>query len=499
MFNFFKQNAPEFPLGLTWLNTNKQLSLSLLKGHVIVLDFWTYCCINCMHLLPELKELEHYFKDEPVVFIGAHSAKFDGENNERAITSAMLRYEVEHPVVIDAEHKVWNSFGITGWPSICIIDEQGKIAYHESGEGQKEQLRKAISSMLSSAKKEGTLAKEKISISPTLAKEKSTLSFPGKINYDEELKELIISDSNNHRILITKLKGNTATVLQEIGSGIQGFTDGSFSKAQFNRPQGISREGNKIYVADTENHSIRLIDLEAKKVSTLAGDGLQAIGTPRLNRSKSLNSPWDVLVKENMLYVAMAGSHQIWCRDIKTCEFESFAGTSGEDIIDGPRTQAFLAQPSGLCADKNNLYFADSEVSAIRKISFETDQVMTIIGEGLFEFGKRDGDFKKTLLQHPLGLDIFDKKIYIADTYNSAIRVADLSEHNTTTLIESDPEKTVCKIGDKSCSYLPLNEPNDVIALKDKLIIADTNNHLIRLFDFDKKELEDIEVRFSES
>ena len=479
----FSSEAPQFPENSEWLNTDMPLSLKALKGHVVVLDFWTYCCINCIHVMPDLKMLEEEYAEQPVVFIGVHSAKFDNENDAKNIRSAVERYEITHPVVVDKDHAIWNSYGVSGWPTIVIVGTDGKIAYKRSGEGQLHEMDASISALL----KKGPLS-EKIRITTPESNRKTVLSFPGKIDYHDGT--LVISDSGRNRILVTELQGTKAKVLHEVGSGRAGLMDGNFASAAFNKPQGVALDNETIYGADTENHAVRLISLKSKKVQTLAGNGEQSAGEPRNRR---LNSPWDVLLRNGTLFMAMAGSHQIWEMDMTYRLLRPYAGTSGENITDGPKETALLAQPSGLAADGEFLYFADSEVSALRRIGFTSGIVETLIGKGLFVFGRADGPFGSALLQHPLGVDCYAGKAYIADTYNHAIRVADLKARTVSTLI-SKKHSRVCMLGDAECSYLPLYEPNDVIATKDGLIIADTNNHLIRIFKDNK--LVDVEIVF---
>lgn len=428
--------------------------------------------------------LEEDYAGQPVVFIGVHSAKFENENDVNNIQSAVERYEITHPVIVDKDHHIWNAYRVTAWPTIVIIGPDGKIAYKRSGEGQLQDIDVMITALL----KRRDIAAEKISITSSPKETKRVLSFPGKIDYKDGI--LAIADSNHNRILVTELHGTKAKVLYEIGSIAGGLMDGSFANAMFSRPQGVAIADDRIYVADTENHAIRLIDLKRKTVETIAGTGEQSKGEPHKGK---LNSPWDVLFRNNKLYIAMAGSHQIWEMDTRTRQLVSYAGTSAENIIDGPRHSAFLAQPSGLATDGEFLYFVDSEVSALRRVHFSSGVVETLIGKGLFVFGFADGQFDKALLQHPLGVDYSNGKVYIADTYNHAIREADLRTRTVSALIGRKTSK-ICTIGDTECDYLPLYEPNDVISLGDALLIADTNNHLIRLFKDGK--LSDIEIVF---
>jgi thiol-disulfide isomerase/thioredoxin len=122
-----------FPEGLDWINTARPLQPSDLRGKFVLLDFWTYCCINCMHVLPEVKKLEKGYRNELVV-IGVHSAKFEGERDTQNITEAVLRYQIEHPVVNDSQLIIWKRFGIRAWPTLALIDPEGYAIWAKSGE-----------------------------------------------------------------------------------------------------------------------------------------------------------------------------------------------------------------------------------------------------------------------------------------------------------------------------------------------------------------------------
>ena len=485
--------SPKFPAGLTWFNTEKEISLEDLKGCVVVLDFWTYCCINCIHVLPHLKALEEKYAGKPVVIIGVHCAKFQSETVDAHIQSAIDRYEINHPVVSDPEHKIWQEYLINAWPSFVVIDGNGDMRLKVSGEGQHELLDQAIESLLTEGNYTGTV--------PTLKQkkaEKDTLHFPGKICLNEEGDELFISDSNNNRIVHTVLTSpDSAKIQQTIGSGKVGFEDGNFENVTFNKPQGICVVGKRVFICDTENHALRMADLESKQVITLAGTGQQARhgaqgGDKPL--TVDLNSPWDVTHSEGILYIAMAGNHQIWKYDIQNDTISVYAGTGEENIYDETREAALFAQPSGISFHKGRLYVADSETSSLRMVETVSDSVETIAGQGLFVFGHLDGSGDEALLQHPLGICASEDYVFVADTYNHSVRVYDWENDELFTLIAGDREQGVCSIEGNACSDLPLFEPNDVKFFEKYLYIADTNNHLIRMYDIEENVMRDVKI-----
>ncbi|MEZ5394741.1 MAG: thioredoxin-like domain-containing protein [Bryobacterales bacterium] len=364
--------APEFPEGLDWLNTERPLTMRELRGKIVLLDFWTYCCINCMHVLPELERLERKWKDELIV-IGVHSAKFLGEKQTENIRQAVLRYEIAHPVVNDHSMQIWQEYAVRAWPSFMLIDPNGKIIGTHSGERVYDLFDGVIAQMVEHFEGEGTLDRTPVSFALERARQpESVLSFPGKVLADDAGDRLFIADTNHNRIVIASL--STGHVLDIVGSGEAGFADGSFAETKLDHPQGMAVEGDLLYIADTDNHAIRRADLRARQVVTLAGDGEQAEdfdNRPGPARGRRLNSPWDLDLAHGVLFIAMAGQHQVWGLDLEEFYIAGHAGSGQEDHVDGPLLAASLAQPSGLTHDDSTLFVADSEVSSIRAVDLD--------------------------------------------------------------------------------------------------------------------------------
>lgn len=496
-------NAPDFKAGLEWLNTERPISMRELRGKIVLLDFWTYCCINCMHILPELKKLERKYADQLVV-IGVHSAKFANEKGTENIRQAILRYEIEHPVVNDLNYDVWRQYAAKAWPTLVLINPKGKVVGSHSGEGIFAMFDDVIGQMAEYFRAKNELIEGKVSFK--LEKNSappSLLSFPGKVLADEKSDRLFISDSNHNRILITTLEGK---VLDVIGDGEIGTKDGSFAEAEFNHPQGVALDGETLYICDTENHLIRKADLKARTVETLAGTGEQArrYNVAGVGTQVALNSPWDALVQNGKLYVAMAGPHQIWVIDLATREARPYAGSGRENHVDGKLLEAALAQPSGITTDGKSLFFADSEISSIRSASLNPNGVVsTIVGKGLFDFGDVDGLGDVVRLQHPLGVVYFKNKLYVADSYNHKIKQIDLTKRTLDVSVlpsEMQGQREVagpqfeCRTfaGSKERGFrdgdrkqAQFHEPGGITATSKALFVADTNNHLIRQIELD--------------
>ena len=484
-------NAPEFPSGIEWLNTERPLSVRELRGKIVLLDFWTYCCINCMHIIPDLKKLEAKYANQLVV-IGVHSAKFTTEKGTDNIRQAILRYEIEHPVANDRDFEIWKAYTAQAWPTLVLINPKGKVVGKHSGEGIFEPFDEVIGGMVTYFRGKGELDEkpvafrlEKTSAPPSL------LSFPGKVLADEKSNRVFISDSNHNRIIVTSIDGS---VIDVIGDGEIGKRDGSFAEAEFNHPQGMALDGETLYICDTENHLIRRADLKARRVETILGTGEQArrFNITGIGTAVALNSPWDALVHQGSLYIAMAGPHQLWVADLKTLEARAYAGSGRENHTDGPLLNAALAQPSGITTDGKSLFFADSEVSSIRAASLSpSGDVTTVVGKGLFDYGDIDGQGETVRLQHPLGVVFAEGKLYVADTYNHKIKQLEIKERTSRTYAGMKERGT--KDGERLKAQF--NEPGGISATSQALYVADTNNHLIRRVDLKTGQVATFELK----
>lgn len=475
--------APKLPQDQPWLNTDKPLSIQQLKGRVVILDFWSYCCINCLHVLPELKYLEQKYKDSLTV-IGVHSAKFENEKEVENIRQAILRYDIEHPVLVDSGFKVWQEYAVRAWPTLMIIDPQGYVISNVSGEGHRNLLDQLMEKLIQEHTEKGTTNFQELSL--TLEKQRqpliTPLAFPGKVLATPL--GLLIADSGHHRIVVSNLDGE---VLHLIGTGQQGLTNGSFTQAQFFAPQGMAfdEENQLLYVADTENHALRRIDLKRCLVETIAGTGEQSHNIrphsgPGLKTA--LNSPWDLEKVGEHLFIAMAGAHQIWEMQLETGIVQTYAGIGREACIDGPLTDSAFAQPSGITTDGRELYVADSEVSSIRGVELKyPHQVQTVCGSGdLFGFGDVDGYGAEVRLQHCLGVEYTQNYLWVTDTYNHKIKRVDPHNGHCQTVLGGSAG---CQDGQGS--GVRFSEPSGLSAMGSHLYIADTNNHVIRRVELD--------------
>ncbi|KAL2078024.1 hypothetical protein ACEWY4_025709 [Coilia grayii] len=505
--------VPDFEPDLEWLNTEGPLSLAKeLAGKIVVLDFFTYCCINCMHILPDLHKLEqqHSVKDGLVV-VGVHSAKFPNERVLANVRSAVLRYGIEHPVANDGAARLWQELEVACWPTLVLLGPRGNLLFSLVGEGHAARLQLFAHIALKHYGDQGLIKDHSVGI--RLYRDSlpaKVLSFPGKVAVDEAGKRLVISDTGHHRLLVLS---STGQVLCQVGGPVSGWKDGDLSEALFNSPQGVAIKGDALYVADTENHLIRKIDLSEGKVTTIAGLGVQ--GTDKeggaMGPHQPISSPWDVALgtaggmEDGVLWIAMAGTHQIWAlfledgklpkgSDSKKGTCVRFAGSGNEENRNNAYPhKAGFAQPSGLSPAPAEpwgcLFIADSESSTVRSLALKDGAVKHVVGGerdplNLFAFGDSDGKGVDAKLQHPLGVawDAHGSLLYVADSYNHKIKVVDPKNKQCRTLAGTGEAGDIVGPAFADSTF---NEPGGIcVGDGGKLLyVADTNNHQIKVLD----------------
>ncbi|HEY3752301.1 MAG TPA: NHL domain-containing thioredoxin family protein [Pseudonocardiaceae bacterium] len=461
--------APELR-GRSWLNTGgRAYSLADFRGKVLLLDFWTFCCVNCLHVLDELRPLEQEFADV-LVTVGVHSPKFEHEADPVALADAVERYDVHHPVLDDPELTTWQNYAVRAWPTLVVVDPEGYVVHVAAGEGHEEALRRVITEVVAEHEQRGTLHRGDGPYVPPPAAD-TALRFPGKAAVTPSGTLLV---ANTARHTLVELDADGETVLRTVGAGGRGRTDGDPTEAQFAEPAGLAvlpadiaeQVGYDVVVADTVNHLLRGVRLADGHVTTVAGTGAQwrdgATAGPATDIE--LSSPWDVAwwAPAGGVVVALAGNHTLSLFDPVADTLSRLAGTTVEGLQDGPAAEAFFAQPSGLAADGDRLWLADAETSALRWLAPDGAgfAVHTAVGTGLFAFGHRDGPAAEALLQHPLGVAVLpDHSVAVADTYNSAIR-------------RYDPVA-----GQMSTLATDIAEPADVVVLAGEIVVVASAAH----------------------
>ena len=467
-------------VGRGWLNTGGvDVTLADLRGKIVVLDFWTFCCVNCLHVLDELRELEEAHRDE-VVIVGVHSPKFVHEADPVALAAAVDRYEVRHPVLDDPDLVTWSAYTARAWPTLVVIDPEGYVVAHMAGEGHASTLEILVRELVEEHSAKGTLHRGSgpyVPAEPT----PGTLRFPAAV-IALESGNLLVADAGHHSL--AELAADGETLVRRIGSGERGLLDGGPQDATFSEPNGLclvpatlrDQLGYDVLVADTVNHALRGVRLSDGHVTTVAGTGDQlmvggaenvvpetaAPGTTPALRHR-LTSPWDVVWSERLgaFLVAMAGNHSLWTFDPVAGRVEQVGGTQNEGLLDGPLAQAWFAQPSGLSVGPDgSVWLADAETSALRRVDVADDGSATItslVGQGLFDFGHRDGAAAQALLQHPLGVAALpDGSVVVTDTYNGALRRYDPATDEVTTLVGglAEPSDALVQVDDDEVHVL---------------------------------------------
>ncbi len=460
--------APELR-GRGWLNTGGQaLSLADLRGKILLLDFWTFCCVNCLHVLDELRPLEQAYADV-LVIVGVHSPKFEHEADPDALAAAVERYAVHHPVLDDPELITWQQYAVKAWPTLVVVDPEGYVVAQLSGEGHAHALDRLVGELVREHDAKGTLHRgDGPYVAPPAPD--TILRFPGKA-VALPGGTLLVSDSGHHSLV--ELAADGETVLRRIGDGERGLLDGAAGAARFSEPQGLlllpddvrGGVGYDVVVADTVNHALRGVRLDSGEVTTVAGTGSQWMhGDPvppgADPRDASLSSPWDLAWSPALrqVVVAMAGIHQLWRFDPAARSLAVWAGTANEGLLDGPVADAWFAQPSGLADGGDRLWLVDAETSSLRDVADGT--VTTAVGSGLFDFGHVDGPAGRALLQHPLGVTALpDGSVAVCDTYNGAVRRFDPATGLVTTVLTG------------------LAEPSDAVLLDGDLVVVESAAH----------------------
>jgi sugar lactone lactonase YvrE len=442
----------------------------------------------------QLRRLQARFRGELVV-LGVHSAKFPSERLTANIREAILRHGIEHPVVNDAGFEVWGQYAVRAWPTVVAIDPEGYAIGSQSGEIDAERFAEYFEARIAEYRARGALDTRALATRREAELEPDrTLRFPTRLIVTSEA-SLFVADTGHHRILELELASDhrSARIVRTFGSGIAGLVNGPSDQARFSAPHGITRSGSTLYVADTGNHAVRAIDLASGDVRTIAGTGHKATLRPRPGdkpTETALRSPWAVAMQRPRLFVAVAGSHQIFTLEDER-ELRLFAGTGREALVDGAALEASFNQPSDLAAAPDELYVADAEASAIRRIPTATRPVVeTLVGAGLFEFGDRDGIAENVRLQHPTGIAWADGQVWIADTYNNKIKRLDPETRRCVTIIGSG----TAGHADGAIRTATLFEPEGVAVRGRRIYVADTNNHAIRVADLDKLKIHTLEI-----
>lgn len=419
--------------------------------------------------------------------LGVHSPKFPAEREIAHLRAAVRQLGIGHPVVQDRDHAIWSAWTVRAWPTLALVDPEGRILDTAAGEIDGQRLGDALQRLIQVYEARGTLVRAAPAVAPARQRAR-TLAHPAKLIVTSN-STLFVADTGHDRVLQLEIDDahESARIEQQIGSGTAGFADGPVDTARFHGPRGLARSGSTLYVADTQNHAVRAVDLTTGSVRTIAGTGeighgpLRAGGDPR---RVALRSPWSLWLDRPWLYVALAGSHQIAVIEDEKV-LRTFAGDGGERLQDGPALHAGFNQPSDIAGGGGHLFVADPEASAIRRLtSIGKPMVETLVGEGLFEWGDADGFGASVRLQHPTGLAL-DGLLYVADTFNHRIKHMDVVTRQVAALAGNGDAGHHDGPFGRARFFLP-----EGLAVRGRhLFVADTGNHAIRVCDLGTREV----------
>lgn len=442
--------APDLPRGFPWLNTPRPLTLRELRGRLVMIHFWTYSSIESVQMLTLLRSFEWRHRNDPIVVIGVHSARFDAERDVDRVEDAVRRHDVRHPVVVDSDLQLWRAYGVQQWPSLVIVRPDSTMSVISPGEPSTEALERFVQEELRRGRDKGQLTEVPLQYLSEQATPMGPLSFPTRAAVARD-GQLAISDTGNHRVLVFDSNGLLSHV---IGGGEGGHRDGSLTDARFEAPHGVvfDAAGRLLFIADPGNHTVRRVDLDAQRVSTLSGTG--ALGEAPLRAkyrgagaTTALRSPTGLTLDGQQLFVTLAGSHQLATIDARTGETAWLAGTSEMTLTDGAYDVAAFAQPTGLALKGRTLFVADSDSSAIRRLELDKGTVETVVGSSTFDFGYEDGPKRKALLQRCLDVAVSPDghSLLVADTLNGKLRQVSIASGETSTVPLTAANAALCE------------------------------------------------------
>ncbi len=412
--------APDFHSSLEWLNSAPQ-SLREHRGRAVAIVFFSVGSAYCQNVLAELRQLQQKYADGLSV-LGVHTPKFDAERDPKLVLKAINRLTVRFPVVQDANFVTWQHYGLSVWPTVILLDAEGKVVEAIVGDSPRERLDPLIEQVLERAGEADLRVYDAVAYA---SKQESgmPLAFPSGLAAND--RHLYVSDTGHNRILECTHDGR---ILRQFGAGSAGFIDGGLADACFNLPRGLALWKDALYVADTGNHALRKISLMDGDVETLAGNGKAGLRPEDVvvdPRHTALNAPWSVASAFDKLYVAMAGWHQVWEYDLGRGSFRPLVGNGEMGMNDGDAMASVFAQPAGMALAQQTLFIADAASSSIRGVQLASGKVQTLVGVGLYEFGNLNGALRVARLQYPMAiaLDPRTPQLWIADTYNSALKL----------------------------------------------------------------------------
>lgn len=450
-------SALELTDRLVWPGSTQALRMADLRGMPTLLLFGCASSAWTRQRLDDISRLLRRHGDS-LQAAALLAPRFDAERDPRSLNQLQCEHALTYPLALDADWVAWQQFGIESWPTLLLLDAEGRERRRVVGAGPVAELAELVQALLAET---------------TEAPQKKTSATSGKRNPMPELplsfptaivvagSKLYLADTGHHRILECDLNGR---ILRQFGSGAYDFLDGGATVAAFRRPQGLALQRETLFVADTGNHALRKIDLRSGDVATICGNG----DAPSQVGTAVIDQPCGLQASSSHLYVAMAGDNRICAYDLSKDVLETIAGSGFYAINDGNGMFAAFAQPTGLALRQDVLYVCDAGGSAIRAVYLRDQRVQTLVGQGPYDFGNIDGPRSIARLQWPraIALDPHDPLLWIADAGND--RICTLRLGGGVVSNHSMPQR--------------LHNPGGVACGDDALWITDTGAHaLLRL------------------
>lgn len=432
-----KMPAPLFPEHSQWFNVTRPLTLRDLRGKVVLLVFWTDGCALSLGSLPKLKLLQSRYGNR-LAIIGVHAPRYPVEHDLEQLQQTLREYAIDFPVITDHDYSISRAYGSNTWPGYALINPVGRFIGIRKGAAPLDYLSDLINLTLDRYDKKGIVDDKPLPIAKLATpNDKEPLLFPQALLAHQD--RLYIADTGHHRILITDLNGK---ILDQIGSGVFGWQDGNYHSATMTYPVSIAKGEDKhtLYVAERYTNVVRRIDLKRRTISRVAGTNeIVATATDAGSAIKSrLNFPQGLYFLNGKLYIAMAGSRQIWQYDPKTGMLSHTAGNGQIGTRDGSFAESSFVQPHGLTSDGKLLFVIDSEGNSLRVLDFNKRRVIKLTGGDYTHFGDHTGPAPLTLFSRPTASLYLNKKLLVADTYNHSIKVIDLKRGKSSPLLLVD-------------------------------------------------------------
>ncbi|CAF3085678.1 unnamed protein product [Rotaria sp. Silwood2] len=486
---------------------------------IIVVYFWNFSNVHSSHTMQKMIGIDKRYSTAGVTVIGVHSPKYEHERNKANVRHAVEEQSLPFAVVNDNSLQVWKHVGCQILPTVLIFGPDSLPIFIFEGENHVQHLELFLVPVLAFYKSSVRAPPNNalsIKNSPEDLPTSGAISKTKKFTYPSHIcvtssGHLCISFTGSNQLIFCEIDGK---VLDIVGTGHAGMADGDIPQCEFDSPHGLVEYNNCIYIADTNNHAIRVFDPNSRRVVTLIGTG--RLGTDKiggLKRSQQpIASPWDLCITESpfdhklVLLISMAGQNQIWAyafeetqwwNDVilqkNSCSAIIGSGTEENRNSSEPMT-AGLASPRGICNGIMNgepvLFIADSNSSTIRVVTLHDGHVANLVGgdadpTNLSVFGDLDGSGHNAKLQHPVGIAFHypSSQLYITDTYNNKLKRVDMKTLVCSSDFEIDTDRKKQRGETNSAKF---NEPYGIAIFEHYLYIADKNNSHIKRIDLDQ-------------